>query len=75
MDGPAHALEDKKISPVSQFYYFLLVLAQNITWLCNFFMLFNSDLHRLTTSYVTAYGWGQGCPSVGTTPHYISPYP
>lgn len=34
-----------------------------------------SDLHRLTTSYVTAYGWGQGCPSVGTTPHYITPHP
>lgn len=77
VDGPACALEqeDQKISPVSQFCYFPLVLAQNIICLSNFFMPLNSDLHRLTTSYVTAYGWGQGCPSVGTTPHYIIPHP
>lgn len=77
VNGPAHALEqeDQEISPVSQFYYFPLVLAQNITCLCNFFMPHNSDLHRMTVSHVTACGWAHGWPSVGTTPHSIIPHP
>lgn len=41
----------------------------------NFMVPLHSDLHRLTTSYVSACGWGQGCPSVGTTHCPATPQP
>lgn len=52
---------------------------QSITCLCDFMVPLHSDLHRLTTYYVTACGrervqqWG--CPSMGTTHCCATPQP